>query len=49
MGVGRAEDEGRVKEDGEKKREARGRTALGSSKGTEGDQMGQPLPWGPPA
>ena len=36
MGVGMAGDEGRVKEDGKKKREARGQTALGSLKGTEG-------------
>ena len=35
MGVGMAGDEGRVKEDGKKKREARGQTALGSLKGTE--------------
>ena len=49
LGLGMAGDEARVKEDGEKEREARGWTALGSSKGTEGDWMGQPLPWGPPA
>ena len=49
LGLGMAGDEARVKEDGEKEREARGWTALGSSKGTEGDWMGQLLPWGPPA